>query len=315
MTEFLQAIERFTESERRRGFVVRGILSRRRHQISFATWLNEVRKRTSPSHVTTDDIVAWKLHVAQRCSRNSGLLLRPLSARSIHSAVRSWCFWMAAEGVLPRSVAEAYSVARVFMSYKSAMRHGQIRRVLRAIPTDKPVTHMLRAMAELFYSTGARPCEVLRLDIGDVDFTEGLVRLRGKGQKERVVPIGTQALRWVASYQHAVRPRYLRVPAQRALWLNRSGGRLSVGMYQHHWSRLCRRIPALNGITAYLFRRSCATELVRSGADLTAVQNQLGHEDVRNLIHYVRTDLTDLKRVHARYHPRDRVMDDETRLA
>ncbi len=315
MTEFLQAIDGFGDVQRRHGFVMRGIRARRSHLVSFANWLHEVRRRTTPSAVTADDIVAWKLHIAQRCSRNSGLLLRPLTARSVHSAIRSWCFWMAGEGILPRSVAESYSVAPVSMPYKSAMRHSQVRRALRAIPTDTPVAHMLRAMAELFYSTGARPCEVLRLDIDDIDFAEALVRLRGKREKERVVPIGVQALRWVASYQHGIRPRFLRAPTQRALWLNRSGDRLSVGMYQHHWSRLARRIPALVGITAYLFRRSCATELVRSGADLTTVQGQLGHEDVRNLIHYVRTDLTDLKRVHARYHPRDREMDDDTRLA
>lgn len=315
MTEFLQSIDRFAEVQRSRGFVERGIVARRRHQIAFARWLGDTRQRERPAEVTSEDIVAWKLQVARLCSRDSGLLLRPLTTRTIHSATRSYCVWMASEGLLPRSVADSYSAGHFTMSYKTAMRHAQVRRALTAIRPVTPVNHMLRAIAEVFYSTGARPCELLRLDVGDIDAAEGTVRLRGKREKPRVVPIGSQALRWVSSYQCGVRPQFLRSAAQRALWLNLSGDRFTFAMYQHQWTKLVRRTPALVGITAYAFRRACATELVRSGADLTAVQDQLGHEDVRNLIHYVRTDLIDLKKAHARYHPRDREMDDETRLS
>lgn len=314
MNFFLQAIDRFSDTQRRRGFVERNIVARRSYLVAFATWLADRRYRFRPSEITSEDIVQWKLHVAQLQSRDSGMLLRPLTVRGIHSATRSFCFWLMSEGLLPRSVAQSYSVARYTFTYKSALRHAQARKTIQAIPTGMPVGHMLRAIAEVFYSTGARPCEVLRLNIGDIDTEAGTIRLHGKGAKDRVVPIGTQALRWAGSYQHGVRPRFLRNPSQRALWLNRSGNRLSRGMYQHHWSRLARSVSALSGVTAYSFRRSCATELVRSGADLCAVQEQLGHGDVRNLIHYVRTDLADLKKAHARYHPRDRQMDDDTRL-
>jgi integrase len=165
-------------------------LVRRSHLVAFVNWLAEFRQQAKPSELTAEDITKWKLHLAQRRSRVSGLPLRPCTIYEMHRAARRFCFWLAREGLLPQSVAHSYS----------------------------------------------------------------------------------------------------------------------------KWMRLAQTIPVLSGVTAYSFRRACATELVRSGADLCAVQEQLGHEDVRNLLHYVRTDLTDLKKAHAKYHPRDQEMDDDTRL-
>ena len=314
MNEFYSAIDRFTEVQRGRGFVEFNIQSRRRHLISFVTCLVEVRRRLRLADLTQDDITQWKLQVAQRHSRWSGLLLRPLTTRGIHCSTRCFCAWLATEGIIPKSVVQSYQLPRVFPTYKSALRHHQVRKVLRAIPGDTAIDHMLRALAEVLYSTGARPSEVLRIKLGDIDFENRTVFLKGKGGKERVVPIGTQALRWVESYQQGVRPQFLRHPREQYLWLNQSGNRLTYGVYLFRWKKCLGRVPALAGVTAYAFRRACATELVRCGAEISLVQAQLSHRDARHLMHYVRTDLTDLKKALARYHPRDRGMDDETRL-
>lgn len=314
MNEFLREVDRLVQRQRTLGLAEENLKARCRHWRMFTAWLVNVRHRQRFDEVTVEDITQWKAHVLLLRTRKGGLPLRPRTMHCIHCAIRTLCAWLVQEGILAPSVARSYALPRIGRTYIAAPRHAQVRRALRAISTADSVGHLLRAMGETLYSTGARPSEVLRIDIGDVDSENGLVRLIGKARKERVVPIGEQAIRWIQSYRHGVRPTFLRDPAEKALFLGFYGGRLTYQVFRRWWSRLARRLPALAGLTAYSLRRACATELVRSGASLSAVQDQLGHEDARNLIHYVRTDLADLKKALARYHPRDREMSDETKF-
>jgi integrase/recombinase XerD len=136
---------------------------------------------------------------------------------------------------------------------------------------------MLRTMMETAYSTAMRPCELLRLDVTDIDVESdrGLIRVLGKGEKERMLPIGRHAHRMLCNYIHGVRPLLLRRPEEKALWLTARGTRLKYGrmlalLHQH-----------VEGdqekVTWYGFRRACATELARSGASLWAIKVLLAH--------------------------------------
>ncbi len=314
MNQFLSLIERLAAEQRASGYAEKSLRARRRQWCRFAQWLVEVRHRTGFSELSLDDITEWKLRVSMLRDQRTEMPLRPATMREMHYATRSLCSWLAKNGAMSSSIAQSYSLPRIFRTYRQGLRHAAVRRALLAIPLDSAVGNMMRAMGEVFYSTGIRPCELLRLNLGDVDFETGVVRVLGKGGKERVVPIGGKALRWLTAYQDGVRPTLLHDPREQALWLNFSGRRLSYTMYARWWLQLARSVPAIAGITAYSLRRACATELVRSGAPLSAVQEQLGHEDASHLIHYVRTDLADLKKALARYHPRDREMDDETKF-
>ena len=128
----------------------------------------------------------------------------------------------------------------------------------------------------------------------------------GKGGKERVVPLGKTALRWLESYVRGVRPFWAKNPAERALWLNPQGQRLCyqrLGKIVHRHAEAV-GLPAT--VTAHTFRRSCATELVKSGANLWHVKELLGHETLGPLRHYARLTIIDLKKTHAQCHPREK---------
>jgi integrase/recombinase XerD len=162
-------------------------------------------------------------------------------------------------------------------------------------------------MIELLYSSGLRSAELLGLDVGDVDFEQATAIVTGKGSKQRVVPIGRTALRFLESYLKAMRPFMVRNPAERAMFLNRQGGRL-------RYNAFCQIVATCAGgsgvekvrITAHTFRRSCATELLRGGANMYHVKDLLGHESLNTLRHYAKLTIVDLKKEHRRCHPRER---------
>jgi site-specific recombinase XerD len=161
-------------------------------------------------------------------------------------------------------------------------------------------------MLELLYSTGLRARELLGLDVADVDLRSATARVLGKGEKERVAPIGRTALRLLESYLKGVRPFLLRNPREPALFLNRRGRRLAYDDLLRLVHRHAARVGAAVTVTPHTFRRSCATEMIRGGANLYHVKDLLGHETLDTLRHYARLNVEDLRKTLARCHPRER---------
>ena len=195
----------------------------------------------------------------------------------------------------PRRLPKAISVA-------------DVERLLRAAgPGDTPLSLRDRALLEILYGTGARISEAVGLDVDDLDLESGVVRLRGKGSKERMVPVGSYARSAVSAY--LVRGRPVLVSAGRgtpALFLNARGGRLSR---QSAWAVL-RAAAAKGGITAdvspHTLRHSFATHLLDGGADVRVVQELLGHASVTTTQVYTLVTVDKLREVYAAAHPRAR---------
>ena len=148
-----------------------------------------------------------------------------------------------------------------------------------------------RALVELVYSAGLRSAEVVRLDLGDVDFEQELVRVRGKGGKERVVPLGEEAAHLVARYVRDARPQLAR-GANDALFLSVRGRRLDT-------STLRRLLPH-----PHRLRHSFATHLLEGGADLRTIQELLGHSSLSTTQVYSHVDARRLRKVYNASHPR-----------
>jgi site-specific recombinase XerD len=148
-----------------------------------------------------------------------------------------------------------------------------------------------RALLELVYSAGLRSAEAVGLDLGDVDFEQELVRVRGKGGKERVVPLGEEAARWVGRYLRDARPGLAR-GAENALFLSARGRRLDT-------STLRRLLPH-----PHRLRHAFATHLLEGGADLRTIQELLGHSSLSTTQIYSHVDARRLRRVYDRAHPR-----------
>lgn len=315
MNELLSAVDQYLDHLRQRGSGPRHVQVNRNQLRRFSRWVIQSQQTTRLADLTPRVFAAWRDYCFALRNSRTGQPLRPISVHSIQVTVRAYARWLVRTGRSPMSIERDYPEYRKPpLLYRSALPHAQVRQKLRAIPAEDAGRLALRALGELLYSTGARPCEVVRMDVGDVDFENAQVRLWGKGDKERMVPVGRHALRWLETYLRGIRPLLLRTPDEPAFWLNRRGGRMNYWNFYHHWRKLTRTVPALAGVTAYSFRRACATELARSGADIWAVKELLGHESLDHLIHYVRLELADLKKMHAKFHPRDREMNDDVRL-
>jgi len=160
-----------------------------------------------------------------------------------------------------------------------------------ALAGDGPLALRNRALVELVYSAGLRSREAVDLDLADIDFEQELVRIRGKGGKERVVPLGEEAAAWLARYLREARPE-LASGAANALFLSVRGRRLDTSILR----RLCPHPHRL--------RHAFATHLLEGGADLRTIQELLGHSSLSTTQIYSHVDAKRLRRVYDRAHPR-----------
>jgi len=232
--------------------------------------------------------------------------LAPASIRRTVSAVRTYYRFLLGEGLVERDPSERLEMPKRWHVLPEVLTVAEIETLLLA-PTED-IAHDLayrdRAMLEVAYGAGLRVSEWISLGVRDMLFDEGLVRVFGKGNKERLVPIGRKAMGEVALYLNQVRPRLERGRGKGVLFLNARGEPLSrMGAW-----KVLRKYVTLSGITKHVsphtLRHSFATHLLEGGADLRAVQDMLGHADISTTQIYTHVDREYLRSVHKQYHPR-----------
>jgi site-specific recombinase XerD len=170
-------------------------------------------------------------------------------------------------------------------------RPSEIEEALDALDGDGALALRNRALVELVYSAGLRSAEAVALDLADVDFDQELVHVRGKGGKERVVPLGEEAAHWLARYLRDARPTLAR-GAQNALFLSARGRRLDTSTLRRTFAH------------PHRLRHAFATHLLEGGADLRTIQELLGHSSLSTTQMYSHVDGKRLRRVYDRAHPR-----------
>ena len=164
----------------------------------------------------------------------------------------------------------------------------------------------MRTMLEILYSSGIRIGELLGLNMQDVDFNNGTALVTGKGRKQRVVPIGRTALKYLEGYIKAVRPHQVKDKADKAIFIDEMGRRMPYFTFRKRLVESAEKLGLDVHVTAHLFRRSCTTELLRGGAGMYHVKELLGHESLDTLKHYAKLTITDLKQTHRKCHPREK---------
>jgi integrase/recombinase XerD len=234
--------------------------------------------------------------------------LAATSAARTLVAVRGLHRFLALEGVLDVDPARAVSPPRPPGRLPKAIPVEDVERLLDAASVgDTPASLRDRALLEVLYGTGARISEAVGLDVHDVEGEEGVVRLRGKGGKERLVPLGSYAGSALSAWLVRGRPAYAsRGTGTSALFLNARGGRLSR---QSAWSvlRRCAERAQLGGhLSPHTLRHSFATHLLEGGADVRVVQELLGHASVTTTQIYTLVTVQRLREVYAQSHPRAR---------
>jgi integrase/recombinase XerD len=161
-----------------------------------------------------------------------------------------------------------------------------------------------RAMLELLYASGLRVSELVGLEVSQVDLALGCVRVRGKGSKERLVPMGQSARHRLSEYLDHVRPGLLKGRSVRALFVSRRGGALTRQAFWKLLRQRARRAGISKPISPHVLRHSFATHLLEGGADLRSVQAMLGHANIATTQIYTHVERSRLKQVHQRYFPR-----------
>jgi integrase/recombinase XerD len=231
----------------------------------------------------------------------------PASTATIHrktACLRSFYRHLRREGLLDSDPTATLSPPRRSRKLPHVLSRGEIDRLLSQPQGTDPAALRDRALLELMYACGLRASEAIGLEIGDVDLDERVLRARGKGSKERVVPIGQAAVRAVRIYLERGRPRLVKAAAEPHLFVNFRGGALTrQGLY-----KIVRRHALAAGLadrmSPHTLRHTFATHLLAGGCDLRSVQEMLGHADVSTTQLYTHLSSQRLKDVYFRAHPR-----------
>jgi integrase/recombinase XerD len=190
---------------------------------------------------------------------------------------------------------------------RSILTGPEVKKIIHAPNTKTATGYRDRTIFEVFYSTGIRRNELINLEVPDVDYHEGFVRVNsGKGNKDRVVPIGKIACRYVENYIKAVRPILVKDPADNHLFLTVNGTRISENRIWELVKIYSKRTKINKNVTTHTFRHTCATLMLRNKANIRHIQELLGHSSLESTQVYTRVSITDLKEVHARCHPREK---------
>ena len=256
-----------------------------------------VKGAASPTDIGAKSLREYVYHLKD-------LGLAPASIRRNVSAVRSYFKFLLGEGHVVRDPSERLETPKRWRTLPEVLGVDEIEKLLAAPSLDEPLAFRDRAMLELAYGAGLRVSEWISLGVRDVMLQDHLVRVFGKGAKERLVPIGRRAIGAIAIYLRELRPALEKGEGKGALFLNSRGRPLSrMGAW-----KILRKYVDQAGITKpvspHTLRHSFATHLLEGGADLRAVQEMLGHVDISTTQIYTHIDREYLRSVHKQFHPR-----------
>ena len=220
------------------------------------------------------------------------------------TTLRNFFGYLLREGVIAGDPTEHLRSPRQWQTIPKFLNLGEIEKIIAAIDTAKPTGIRDRAMLELLFAAGLRVTELCRVGIGDLDARLGVIRINGKGNKQRIVPVGRSAIQAIENYLSAGRPAILKGRASRFLFVTARGGGLTR---QAFWKLLAihgNKAGIFRGLTPHVLRHSFATHLLEGGADLRSVQVMLGHADISTTQIYTHVMRSRLRDTVSKHHPR-----------
>ena len=230
-----------------------------------------------------------------------------LSSRSIArhtTTLRNLYQFLLREGVIDHDPTEFLPLPKQWSTLPKVLSLDDIDRMIAAPDSAKPVGIRDRAMMELLYATGMRVSELCSVHAADLESALGVLRVTGKGNKQRLVPVGRAALAAIAQYVDNGRPRLLKGRASPYLFVTARGGKLDRRSFWKSLIGYGKKAGIFHGLTPHVIRHSFATHLVERGADLRSVQTMLGHEDISTTQIYTHVVRTRLREEWDRHHPR-----------
>ena len=290
-----QALDAFDDDLRHRGAAAK---TRRAYGIDlrqFGGWATA--RGLKPNAIAMRHLRRWAAALSEQRAA-------PTTVARKLAAQRAFFRTLVDRGEIDANPAELVPAPKRPQRLPRALKGEEVSALLDGIPAGTPLEQRDRALFELAYACGLRAEELVRLDLGAVDFDAEQVRVEGKGGKTRVVPVGEHALRALQRYLERARPTLAGGNGCDALFLSKSGRRLSTSDIRRRLGVWARLAATRAGVSPHWLRHSFATHLLDGGADLRAIQELLGHASLSTTQIYTRVESKRLRSTYARAHPR-----------
>ncbi len=264
------------------------------------TFLHEQDEQVSLKNALLEDLRSFVVHI-----HKTGL--GTYSQNRIISGIRSFYNYLIMEQEVENNPAELLELPRLGFKLPVVLSVQEIDRIIDSIDLSEPFGERNKAIIEMLYGCGLRVSELINLKLSHLFLNEGFIRVTGKGDKERLIPVGDAAKKQLLIYIREVRIHYSPVKeAEDIIFISRSGKKLSRQMVFIMIKKQCEKAGIKKNISPHTFRHSFATHLVQNGADLRAVQELLGHVSITTTELYTHLDTRDLQNTILNFHPRNK---------
>jgi integrase/recombinase XerD len=261
------------------------------------SWCEENNLNCTPLTITETEVQAFVYHISKT--------MNPRSQSRIISGLRGFFAYLIFEEYRKTNPLELIESPKIGRKLPDTLSIAEIDTLITTIDLSQPQGERNRAILETLYACGLRVSELVHLKISDLFFEEGFIKVTGKGDKERYVPIGNNTIKIIDTYRKQVRVHENPKPAAMdTLFLNRRGNGLTRAMIFTIVKNLAEKAGIRKTISPHTFRHSFATHLLENGADLRAIQQMLGHESITTTEIYTHVETSYLTEVMEKYHPR-----------
>jgi len=263
--------------------------------IALSRWLaqrNLVLVRTGRA-----DLLAF---IAARAAGGS----RPRSTARQLSSFRRFFRYLMREGAVREDPTAQIAMPRIGRSLPKSLTEAEVEALLMAPTVSDPLGNRDRTMLEVLYATGLRVSELVSLRVDQVNLTQGVLRVLGKGNRERLIPLGEEAVRWLNAFLAGPRTEILLDRSTDYLFPTRRGDRMTRQAFWHIIKRYARKASVNHDLSPHTLRHAFATHLLNHGADLRVVQMLLGHSDLSTTQIYTHVARERMKELHSAHHPR-----------
>jgi integrase/recombinase XerD len=278
-----------------RGLSTNTLAAYRADLTALSRWLHE---RQIPIMRTTradlQDFIAYRVTAGAR----------PRSTARQLSSYRRFFRYLMREGVIKDDPTAQIAMPKIGRSLPKSLSEEEVESLLGAPVVSDPLGNRDRTMLEVLYATGLRVSELVNLRHGQVNTTQGVIRILGKGNRERLIPLGEEAMRWLKDFGQGSRSEILLERQTDYLFPTRRGDRMTRQAFWHIIKRYARKAGIAKELSPHTLRHAFATHLLNHGADLRVVQMLLGHSDLSTTQIYTHVARERLKELHQAHHPR-----------
>ena len=278
-----------------RGLSANTLAAYRADLTALARWLEE--RDSALLNATRIELLGF---IAARVEGGS----RPRSTARQLSSFRRFFRFMVREGLIAADPTAQIAMPKIGRSLPKSLTEAEVESLLEAPAVSDPLGHRDRTMLEVLYATGLRVSELVSLKHNQVNLNQGVMRVVGKGNRERLIPLGDEAVKWLQQFMQGPRTEILLERQTDYLFPTRRGDRMTRQAFWHIIKRYSKKAGIAKELSPHTLRHAFATHLVEGGADLRSVQMMLGHADIATTQIYTHVARDRLRAVHRKFHPR-----------